>query len=117
MSTPQKDCIFCRIIAGEIPSEKIYEDKHCLAFKDIKPIAPTHVLVVPKAHHGSLQEIPSEQLPMMAHLFDAVQKVAQVTGVLETGYRTIINTGRNAGQIVFHLHVHVIGGKPLGAMG
>ena len=111
------NCIFCKIIAGKIPCDKVYEDEHAIAFKDIKPVAPVHILIVPKKHVASLNDLTTVDLKMMPHLFHVVQQVATQTGVATTGYRTIINTGRESGQEVFHLHVHIIGGKRCGAMG
>lgn len=103
------NCIFCKIIAGEIPSERVYEDEHCIAFKDIHPVAPVHILVVPKNH--------IETPTLMDQLFFAVGHVAESQGVSKSGFRTVINTGNHAGQEVAHLHIHVIGGKQLGKMG
>ena len=108
------DCIFCKIIAGEIPSSKVYEDEHVLAFRDINPVAPVHVLVIPKQHVASVADLRPDQNPLLGHLFAAVQKVAAETGVAESGYRVVTNAGKDAGQVVFHLHLHVLGGQPLG---
>ena len=106
------DCLFCRIIAGEIPSKKVYEDERILAFHDINPEAPVHVLVVPKDHYDNIvDDVPGEVLAAMAH---AVKEVAKRTGIDKTGFRVIANTGEAAGQTVMHLHMHVLGGKPLG---
>ena len=99
------DCIFCKIANGEIPSEFLFEDENVVAFRDLNPQAPVHVLVVPKAHH------PAETLASMEA---AVRAVAEKCGVAETGFRCIMNTGAAAGQTVMHLHMHVLGGKPLG---
>lgn len=110
------DCIFCKIVAGKIPAEKIYEDTDCLVFKDINPKAPTHLLVIPKEHFASVNDIPASKMDIMGKLFAVVQKVTKKTGVDTTGYRTIINHGPSAGQEVFHLHLHIIGGRRLGPM-
>lgn len=108
------DCLFCKIAAGEIPSSKVYEDEHVLAFRDINPVAPVHVLVIPKQHLASIADIGPDHVDLLARLFAAVQRVAAETGVAETGYRVVTNTGRDAGQQVFHLHLHVLGGRLLG---
>ena len=106
------DCIFCKIANGEIPSEFLYEDDSVVAFNDLNPQAPVHVLVVPKAHHDNfVDDVPAETLASMEC---AVRAVAEKTGVAETGFRCIMNTGAAAGQTVMHLHMHVLGGKSLG---
>ena len=106
------NCIFCKIIAGEIPSAKVYEDELCFAFRDINPQAPTHVLVVPKAHVASADEISAENSKYVAAIFEAIPKIAAAEG-LENGYRVITNCGEDACQTVKHLHFHVMGGKKL----
>lgn len=111
------DCIFCKIVAGQIPSNKVYEDEHVLAFHDINPTAPVHVLVIPKKHLASVNDLHATDGAMLSALFQAVQHVAKTTGVAETGYRTLTNTGKNSGQVVPHLHFHVLGGRSLGALG
>ncbi len=108
------DCIFCKIIAGEIPCTKVYEDEHVLAFKDIHPAAPVHVLVVPKTHVESIHALTSETLPLVAHAHAAIREVAEITGIAQDGYRVIANCGAGAGQTVPHLHYHVLGGMLLG---
>ncbi len=108
------DCVFCKIAAGEIPSSKVYEDEHVLAFRDINPVAPVHVLVIPKQHVPSVAEFGPEHDELLSRLFSAVRKVAAETGVAETGYRVVTNVGKDAGQQVFHVHLHVLGGRPLG---
>jgi len=108
------DCLFCKIAAGEIPSSKVYEDEHVVAFRDINPVAPVHVLVIPRQHLTSIADIGPEHADLMARLLAAVQRVAVETGVAETGYRVVTNHGRDAGQQVLHLHFHVLGGRPLG---
>lgn len=110
------DCLFCKIVAGQIPCEKVYEDEKILAFKDIHPKGPVHVLFVPKKHFPTLNDIPSGELSIVAKVFAAIQKTAKISGVSETGYRTLINTHKDAGQEVFHVHWHLIGGKKLGGM-
>lgn len=112
-----QDCIFCKIASGAIPAEKVYEDEHVVAFNDIHPAAPTHVLVVPREHHASLDEIPEGRMDLMARIFGAVREIARTSGIAKDGYRVVVNTNRAAGQEIFHLHVHIMGGRPLGSMG
>ncbi len=106
------DCIFCKIVAGEIPSKKVYEDELCLAFYDVNPQAPVHVLVIPKAHVASADEISSENSATVAHIFEMIPQVAAKAGITN-GYRVITNCGEDACQSVKHLHFHILGGKPL----
>ena len=106
------DCLFCAIIKGEIPSKKIYEDGECYAFADINPQAPTHILVVPKAHIASADEINGENSKYVSAIFEAIPKIAAADG-LANGYRVITNCGEDACQTVKHLHFHIMGGKKL----
>ena len=106
------DCIFCAIIKGEIPSKKVYEDEVCYAFADINPQAPTHVLVVPKCHITSADEINSENKEIVAHIFSKIPEIAKAEG-LSSGYRIITNVGEDGCQSVKHIHFHVLGGKKL----
>jgi len=106
------DCLFCKIIAGEIPSAKVYEDDDMLAFKDINPEAPCHVLVIPKKHIASVDEINAENSGVVAKIFEKIPDIAKPGGCTN-GYRVISNCGPDAGQTVFHLHFHVIGGTEL----
>ena len=106
------DCLFCKIIAGDIPSSKVYEDDLCYAFNDIAPQAPTHFLVVPKAHITSVSAITAENSAVVAHIFEVIPQIAQAEG-LTGGYRVVSNCGPDAGQTVQHLHFHILGGKPL----
>ena len=106
------DCLFCKIIAGAIPSTKVYEDELCYAFRDIAPQAPTHILVVPKAHIESVNGITAENSGLVAHIFEVIPTIARAEG-LENGYRVVSNCGPDAGQTVFHLHFHILGGKAL----
>ena len=106
------DFIFCKIIAGDIPSTKVYEDETVLAFRDIAPQAPTHILVIPKAHIGSVAEITAENSGVVAHIFEVIPAIARAEG-LEKGYRVVSNCGADAGQTVHHLHFHILGGKAL----
>ena len=112
------DCIFCQIIAGKVPSEIIYQDEEVIAFRDIHPIASTHLLIIPKRHIPSLTHLSEEDLPLMGHLVNTANGLARREGVAESGYRLVINCGEQGGQLVPHLHMHLIGGRNLsGAMG
>ena len=106
-------CIFCKIAAGEIPSAKVYEDEYCYAFKDINPQAPIHVLLIPKVHIESVNAINEENSQVVCKLMQAIPKVAALIPELKDGYRVISNCGKNAGQTVFHLHLHILGGKEM----
>lgn len=105
-------CLFCKIIAGEIPSTKVYEDETVLAFRDINPQAPTHILVIPKAHISGVSGITAENSAVVAHIFAVIPAIARAEG-LEGGYRVVSNCGPDAGQTVPHLHFHILGGKKL----
>ena len=105
------DCLFCKIIAGEIPSSKVYEDELCLAFNDIAPQAPTHFLVIPKTHIASVSGINAENSAVVAHIFEVIAKVTKELGM--DSYRIVSNIGEQAGQSVFHLHFHVLGGRDM----
>jgi len=107
------DCIFCKIVAGEIPAAKIFEDERAVVFRDINPHAPTHALVIPRAHVASLDEAGEADEPLLGHLLLVAARVARDEGLGEAGYRTVINTGAGAGQTVFHVHVHLLGGRRL----
>lgn len=109
------DCLFCKIIKGEIPSSKVYEDEKVYAFKDIHPVAPVHVLITPKEHIDSVNELTADNAAVMADIHLAAKKIATEMGIEDKGYRLINNCGENAGQTVKHLHYHLIGGKVLGA--
>ena len=106
------DCLFCKIIAGDIPSARVYEDDLVLAFRDIAPQAPTHVLVVPKAHIAGCDAVTAENSGLVAHIFEVIPAIARAEG-LTNGYRVVSNCGPDAGQTVQHLHFHILGGKPL----
>lgn len=110
-------CIFCRIAKGEIPADKIFEDEHFVAFKDIKPIAPAHILIIPKEHIPTLNDLGSDNVALASGLLATAREVAKKTGIADSGYRTVINCNSAAGQEVFHLHAHVIGGRRLEGMG
>ena len=105
-------CLFCKIIAGEIPSTKVYEDELVLAFRDIAPQAPTHILVIPKAHIPSVDGVTAENSHIVAHIFEVIPQIAKAEN-LENGYRVVSNCGADAGQTVHHLHFHILGGKVL----
>ena len=106
------DCLFCRIISGEIPAKKVYEDEHTVAFEDINPQAPTHVLVIPKKHIRGLKEGSSADAELIGRCHLAAAAIARQRNI-EDGYRTVLNVGPQAGQSVFHLHVHLLGGRAL----
>ena len=106
------DCLFCKIIKGEIPSTKVYEDEKILAFRDINPQAPTHVLVIPKEHIESANAVTEENSAVVAHIFETIPKIAKSEG-LDSGYRVITNVGEHRCQSVKHLHFHILGGKQL----
>ena len=106
------DCIFCMIVAGDIPSTKVYEDETVLAFRDINPQAPTHILVIPKTHIPSVDGITAENSAIVSHIFEIIPRIAAVEG-LTGGYRVVSNCGPDARQTVPHLHFHILGGKQL----
>ena len=106
------NCLFCKIIAGDIPSNKVYEDETVYAFRDIAPQAPTHILVVPKAHMADCNAVTAENSAVVAHIFEVIPQIARAEG-LENGYRVVSNCGADAGQTVPHLHFHILGGKQL----
>ncbi|KJR49396.1 HIT family hydrolase [Desulfosporosinus sp. I2] len=109
------DCIFCKIALHEVPSEIFFEDDEILAFKDIQPLAPVHLIVIPKIHLQSLNDVTLEHERLMGHLFGVIRRLAKELGVAETGYRVVTNTGTDGGQVVGHLHVHLLGGQALNA--
>jgi histidine triad (HIT) family protein len=109
-----EDCVFCKIIKGEVPSEKVYEDENVLAFKDINPVAPIHILVIPKKHIATLIEVKEEDSYLIAEIFKAINKIVKQLNIEEDGFRVIANCGRDGGQVVNHIHFHIIAGKKLG---
>ncbi len=109
-----EDCIFCKIVKGEIPSSKVYEDEDILAFKDINPITPVHILVIPKKHIESLNNIEPEDEKLLGKIFLTIKQIAKEQGIAEKGYRVVNNCGEDGGQEVKHLHFHILGGKKLG---
>lgn len=109
----EQDCIFCRIAKGEIPAKTLYTDEQCVAFRDTNPQAPVHILIIPRAHIESLSVVVQSDEAMLGRLIRVAAQVAHDQGLAESGYRTVINSGADAGQSVLHLHVHVLGGRPL----
>jgi histidine triad (HIT) family protein len=107
------NCIFCRILEGEISSDTVYGDERSIAFRDTNPQAPVHILVIPREHMESLDEASQKDEALLGHLLRVAARVANEQGLSESGYRTVINTGAGAGQSVFHLHVHLLGGRTL----
>ena len=107
-----RDCLFCKIIAGEIPSGRVYEDDVCVAFNDISPQAPTHILLVPREHFDSLDSANDQHKEILGHLLLTAADIARKQGIADDGYRVVINTNADGGQTVFHLHLHLLGGRP-----
>ncbi len=107
-----EDCIFCKIAGGRIPSEFVYEDEVCVAFNDLSPQAPTHVLIIPRAHVDSLAKTDQEHAATLGHLMLTAGQIAREKGFAEAGYRVVINTNSDGGQTVFHLHIHLLAGRP-----
>lgn len=108
------DCIFCKIIAGDIPGDIVYQDDEVLAFRDLNPQAPTHILIIPKQHIATTNDITPEQAELAGKLILAAQKIAHEEGIAESGYRTVLNCNAGAGQSVYHIHLHLLGGRPMG---
>jgi histidine triad (HIT) family protein len=106
------DCLFCRILSGEIPSKKVYEDEHVYGFEDVNPQAPTHVLIIPKKHVAGLKEATAAEAELIGQCHLAAAKIARDRNI-EDGYRTVLNVGPGSGQSVFHMHVHLVGGRKL----
>ena len=106
-----ENCIFCKILKGEIPSKKIFENEYTIAFNDITPQAPVHILVIPRQHYAHIHDIPAENADILSHLFQAVSKIVIQKGLIDNGYRLIINSGRDSGQEVPHIHVHILAGR------
>ncbi len=107
------DCLFCKIIAGDIPSNKVYEDDDLYAFRDINPAAPTHVLLIPRKHLSGVTAAGEEDRELLGSLLLAANRIATAEGLAEDGFRYVINNGKHGGQTVYHLHLHIIGGRPL----
>jgi len=110
----QTDCLFCKIVRGEIPSTKVYEDDRIMAFRDIQPQAKEHILFIPKKHIPTMNDVSEEDWPLVASLLKAAQETARRLGIAERGYRLVNNCNREGGQVIYHLHVHLLGGEPLG---
>lgn len=110
------DCLFCKIIEGTIPSTKVFENEHVLAFEDIAPAAPTHILIIPKKHIATMNDVTREDDFVMAELFAAARHIAKEQGFAESGYRLINNVNADGGQVVYHLHLHLLAGKRMGAL-
>ena len=108
------DCLFCKIINKEIPSTIVYEDEEILAFRDIHPVTPVHILVIPKKHITSLVELEKEDEAVIGRIYTVINEIAKKEGILEKGFRVIVNCGEDGGQEVKHLHFHLLGGKKLG---
>ena len=107
------DCIFCKIITGDIPSTNVFRDEQVTAFRDLHPAAPTHILIVPNKHIDSINMLTNDDEQVMGHLFTTAKQIAAQEGIAENGYRLIINTNAHAGQTVFHIHLHLLGGAPM----
>ncbi|HHH35922.1 MAG TPA: histidine triad nucleotide-binding protein [Gammaproteobacteria bacterium] len=108
------DCLFCKMVSGEIQPDVVYEDEAVLAFRDINPQAPTHVLVVPREHIATINDLDEAHASLVGRLYLAAREVARLEGIAGRGYRTVMNCNAEAGQTVFHLHLHVLGGRPMG---
>ena len=109
-------CIFCQIITGKVPSEILYQDEEVIVFRDINPQAPVHLLIIPKSHIPSVAQLSGEQLPLIGHMVNTANKLAKEEGIAESGYRLVINCGKEGGQLVPHLHLHLLGGRKLSDM-
>ncbi|MFQ5924480.1 MAG: histidine triad nucleotide-binding protein [Dehalococcoidia bacterium] len=112
-----KDCIFCRIISGEVESKILYQDEDVVAFRDINPQAPTHLLIIPRAHITSPAEVSTDQERLLGHLIQVASELAKGEGIAESGYRLVLNSGPDSGQEIAHLHLHLLGGHRLGRLG
>ena len=107
------DCLFCKMVAGEITPDTVYEDDDVLAFRDINPQAPTHVLIIPKQHIATINDLDDEHAGLVGKMMLTAKKVAQQEGFSEQGYRTVVNCNAHGGQMVFHIHLHLLGGRPM----
>lgn len=110
-------CIFCKIVKGDMPGAVIHEDEHIVAFEDINPVAPVHVLIVPRKHLATLNDLDGAPEGLEAAILRAARTIARERGIHDTGYRLVANTNREGGQVVYHLHFHLLGGRPMGRMG
>lgn len=109
----EQDCLFCKILAGDIPADIVYESESAIAFRDINPQAPTHVLVIPRKHIATINDIEADDRALVGDLYLAAQQIAAGEGIADSGYRAVMNCNEGAGQSVFHIHLHVLGGRPL----
>lgn len=109
-----EDCLFCKIIAGEIPADIVYESEAAIAFRDINPQAPTHVLIIPRKHIATMNDIEEEDQVLVGSLYSAAREIAREEGYAESGYRAVMNCNEDAGQTVFHIHLHLLAGRPMG---
>ena len=107
------ECVFCRIVAGELPSDTLYQDEQVMAFRDINPLAPTHVLIIPKRHIGSLAELSDDEAQIIGRMAGVANKIAREEGIAGKGYRLVVSSGEDGGQVVPHLHMHLLGGRRL----
>lgn len=108
------DCLFCKIVSGDIPGDIVFQDDEVLAFRDLNPQAPTHILVISKKHISTINDIQPEDAELIGKMFLAAKQVAQAEGIADSGYRTVMNCNAEAGQTVFHIHLHIVGGRPMG---
>jgi len=107
------DCIFCNIVSGKIPSDIVYQDEKVIAFRDINPQSPVHILIIPREHFTSLTDITEKEIPLMGYIVSIANRLARDEGISGTGYRLVVNCGKQGGQLVPHLHLHVMGGRQL----
>ena len=114
MTEPNNDCLFCKILAADIPADIVYESDTAIAFRDLNPQAPTHVLIIPRKHIATINDISEEDHQLVGSLYSAARHVARQEGVAEEGYRAVMNCNARAGQTVFHIHLHLLGGRDLG---
>ena len=105
------DCLFCKIVSGDIPAEKVFENDHVIGFQDLNPQAPTHVLIIPKKHVSTINDLQDEDRALVGEMFMAARQIAADQGLAEKGYRTVMNCNEEAGQTVFHIHLHLLGGR------
>jgi len=108
-----EDCVFCKIVAGKIPSKTVYQDDEIMAFHDIHPMAPTHILIIPKKHIPSLAELPDEETCLIGEMAKVATQLAREQGIAERGYRIVVSSGKEGGQVVPHLHMHLLGGRKM----
>jgi len=108
-----EDCLFCKIFARELPAKEVFRDEEIVAFEDIRPVAPTHVVVIPRQHIPSIHEVTSAQAPLLARMFEVANRIADERQVSRDGYRLVLNKGPQAGQSVYHLHLHLLGGRAM----